>query len=109
MFTYFHCLPDSLLLSAVSLLQLSSEDLRSRQVNKDFAEVFPGHGGFADRFDCQILMMIFVYVYMQEIIKGKINSLTSIVSYFGRLSHEDQLKVFGQMQQILALHNQTSF
>jgi len=54
-------------------------------------------------------MMIFVYVYMQEIVKGKINSLTSIVSYFSRLSHEDQLKVFSQMQQILALNNQTSF
>ena len=63
--------------------------------------MFPGHGGFADRFDCQILMMMFVYIYIQEIVKGKINSLSSIVNYFAQLSSEDQLFVFKKMSDIL--------
>jgi hypothetical protein len=51
-------------------------------------------------------MMIFAYIYIQEIVKGRINSLSSVVSYFARLNKEDQLKIFGQLQQILSLKNQ---
>jgi len=29
---------------------------------KDFGDDFPGHGGFADRFDCQILMLTFSFI-----------------------------------------------
>jgi phosphatidate cytidylyltransferase len=31
---------------------------------KDFADSIPGHGGFADRFDCHIVCAFFVYMYL---------------------------------------------
>ena len=31
---------------------------------KDFADKIPGHGGFADRFDCKILTGCFMFFYL---------------------------------------------
>jgi len=31
---------------------------------KDFADSIPGHGGFADRFDCHIVISFFVFIYL---------------------------------------------
>jgi CDP-diglyceride synthetase len=31
---------------------------------KDFGSIFPGHGGFVDRLDCQLVLAPFVYLYL---------------------------------------------
>lgn len=31
---------------------------------KDFGDAFPGHGGFVDRLDCQLIFAPFVYLYL---------------------------------------------
>ncbi|CAF0993257.1 unnamed protein product [Adineta ricciae] len=50
---------------------------------KDFAATIPGHGGFVDRFDCQIIMALFTNVY---------------ISTFARVASPTKL-----LQQVLAL------
>ncbi|CAN4103977.1 unnamed protein product [Withania somnifera] len=34
----------------------------------DFGYYIPGHGGFTDRMDCQMVMAIFVYIYYQSFV-----------------------------------------
>lgn len=52
---------------------------------KDFSNIIPGHGGFTDRIDCIWVMIVFTYVYLSEIIKGKSHSLTSVLNYIESL------------------------
>ena len=56
---------------------------------KDFSNIIPGHGGVTDRLDCIILTMIFTWVYLSEIVKGKSHSLGSVISYSERLQTSD--------------------
>ena len=36
---------------------------------KDFSGYIPGHGGVADRMDCQFIMGFFTYIYLHTFIK----------------------------------------
>ncbi|KAJ0751353.1 putative phosphatidate cytidylyltransferase [Helianthus annuus] len=35
---------------------------------KDFGGSIPGHGGFTDRMDCQMVMAVFAYIYHQSFV-----------------------------------------
>lgn len=45
-----------------------------------------------------LLMMPFVSVYMQEIVKGHLNSFSTVVFYFMRLSRMEQLQLLEKLQ-----------
>ena len=36
---------------------------------KDFGSILPGHGGFVDRLDCQLMTAPFVYLYLDAVSK----------------------------------------
>lgn len=46
-------------------------------------------------------MMPFVAVYMQEIVRGHLNSFSTVVSYFTRLSHAEQLQLLDKLTAIV--------
>jgi phosphatidate cytidylyltransferase len=57
---------------------------------KDFAQTIPGHGGFMDRFDCQIIMATFVNVYMHSFVTNSTISPKRLFNQLLSLSSEDQ-------------------
>lgn len=68
---------------------------------KDFSNIIPGHGGFTDRLDCIWIMLIFCFIYLSEIVKGKIHSLSSVLSYVSRLKESDQLMLYRKLGEML--------
>lgn len=63
---------------------------------KDFANIFPGHGGVTDRVDCQLLMAMFTYVYVINYVK--VNFVGSpdvgkVMSFVAELSASEQVQL----------------
>ena len=46
---------------------------------QDFGDSIPGHGGFTDRMDCQMVMAIFAYIYFQSFVLPQTNSVEMIL------------------------------
>jgi len=58
---------------------------------QDFGDSIPGHGGFTDRMDCQIIMGLFVYVYFSQVIYFGGYEVDTVVAKIAALTHEDQV------------------
>jgi len=67
---------------------------------KDFGESIPGHGGVTDRMDCQILMGLFVYVYLQAFVMTDADVHANFAR-FKAWPEEEQLAYFNQIQTYL--------
>ena len=55
---------------------------------KDFGDTIPGHGGFMDRFDCQVIMATFVNVYISSFVRSP--SPVKLFNQLLNLKQEDQ-------------------
>lgn len=57
---------------------------------KDFSDSIPGHGGFADRFDCHIVISFFVYMYLTQVVYRNTYSMERIFDYIQKLDEKDK-------------------
>ena len=64
---------------------------------KDFADSIPGHGGFADRFDCHFVISFIVYFYLTQYVYKDEYSLERVFDYIGKLSERDKFQIYKQM------------
>ncbi|XP_031102958.1 phosphatidate cytidylyltransferase 1-like isoform X2 [Ipomoea triloba] len=68
---------------------------------KDFGDSIPGHGGFTDRMDCQMVMAIFSYIYLQSFALPQYDSVEMMLDQIVRsLSYEDQTTLYIRLSQI---------
>ncbi|XP_020224208.1 phosphatidate cytidylyltransferase 1 [Cajanus cajan] len=69
---------------------------------KDFGDSIPGHGGFTDRMDCQMVMAVFVYIYHQSFVAAQDYSVEMFLNQIMRNLHsEEQLVLYKKLGQIL--------
>jgi len=61
---------------------------------KDFADSIPGHGGFADRFDCHIVISFMVYFYLTQYVYKNQYGVERIFDYVHKLEEKDKFKIY---------------
>eukprot|EP01147_Barroeca_monosierra_P006398 gene6398-9309_t len=66
---------------------------------KDFDNLIPGHGGATDRFDCQLIMAVFFFVYYQTFIKPI--HMEYVLNSIYSLPVSEQLTVYQHLHQHL--------
>ena len=68
---------------------------------KDFSNVFESHGGFTDRFDCQIVMGMFTYIYVNTFVSSLASSTTveTVLTLAKSLSLEDKARLIAALGQ----------
>ena len=69
---------------------------------KDFGDTIPGHGGITDRFDCQVLMAIFSYLYYQNYVFREEPSIANVLAEAIRLPNTQQIELFQRLANLLA-------
>lgn len=73
---------------------------------KDFGDSIPGHGGFTDRMDCQMVMAVFAYIYYQSFVMVQDLSVETILEQILRnLTFEEQRELYGQLGKLLVRAN----
>jgi len=69
---------------------------------KDFDSLFPGHGGMTDRMDCQLIMGLFVYVYLSTFISSGVLEPDQILFYISQMGEKDQRFILDQINKMIA-------
>jgi phosphatidate cytidylyltransferase len=69
---------------------------------KDFGDTIPGHGGVTDRFDCQILMGAFSYIYYITFIQTPETTVSYIMNQILSLDQEQRAVLFSQLKELMS-------
>ncbi|GAB4846092.1 phosphatidate cytidylyltransferase [Ancistrocladus abbreviatus] len=68
---------------------------------KDFGYSIPGHGGFTDRMDCQMVMGVFAYIYHQSFVVACDLSVEMVLDQIlSNLSFEEQQSLYMKLGQV---------
>ena len=62
---------------------------------KDYSNTFPGHGGYSDRFDCQLIMAMFTWLYVRSITSAP--SIPSLLRQINLLDNNEKSAFFTQI------------
>lgn len=68
---------------------------------KDFGDTIPGHGGVTDRFDCQMIMAVFAYLYYWNYVAAPAASLGDALEVALRLEQPELLVLWGRLGNLL--------
>lgn len=68
---------------------------------KDFGHSIPGHGGVTDRFDCQVVMAAFSYVYFHTYVARSTITVGATLALATKLSLHQQLELVGHLTNVL--------
>ncbi|KAF6255369.1 phosphatidate cytidylyltransferase [Scenedesmus sp. NREL 46B-D3] len=68
---------------------------------KDFGDTIPGHGGVTDRFDCQMIMAMFAYLYYWNYVAAPAATLGEALEVALRLEQPELLVLWGRLGNLL--------
>ncbi|KAI3504399.1 hypothetical protein L1887_25853 [Cichorium endivia] len=69
---------------------------------KDFGGSIPGHGGFTDRMDCQMVMAVFAYIYHQSFVIPHYYPVEILLEQIlGSLTFEEQELLLSKLKDII--------
>eukprot|EP00892_Ulva_mutabilis_P008468 jgi/Ulvmu1/5994/UM026_0118.1 len=69
---------------------------------KDFGDSIPGHGGVTDRFDCQMMMVVFAYLYFHMYIAADAAE-ADVVPAVMDLNKAAKLRIFEKVGELLVV------
>ncbi|AFM98346.1 putative phosphatidate cytidylyltransferase [Encephalitozoon hellem ATCC 50504] len=95
---YFHIIPFILVASFVAPFSgFLASALKRAYKKKDFGESISGHGGIADRMDCQVIIAIFTSTYINSFIYTEDKSVGSVFSFICRNFSPDEITILIEM------------
>ncbi|KAI3717916.1 hypothetical protein L1987_69838 [Smallanthus sonchifolius] len=69
---------------------------------KDFGGSIPGHGGFTDRMDCQMVMAVFAYIYHQSFVIPQYYPVEILLEQILRsLTSEEQELLVAKLKEVI--------
>lgn len=68
---------------------------------KDFGQTIPGHGGVTDRFDCQMIMAMFAYVYYWNYVASTELTVGDALDVALKLDQHHQLELWARLGNVL--------
>jgi len=66
---------------------------------KDFDSIIPGHGGFTDRFDCQMLMALYAWVHYTTFVLSYLEPRDRMLAAIADMPSADQAYIAAALRE----------